>query len=96
MECITIQDPFNKYRGLVPKIKIYCRYHYNYLHSSCIDTLSSVRLPLVKSPLEVGFRNTVESLCHRRLNRLDEVEPMSFELLFIRGTRKSGGARSGM
>jgi hypothetical protein len=83
-----IQGPFNKYRDwFLKKIKMYCRYHYNYLiifkiHSSCIDTLSSARLPLVKSPLEVGFRNTVESLCRRRLNRLDGVEPMSFKLPF--------------
>ena len=41
------------------------------MHSSCVDTLSSARLPLVKSPLEVGFRNIVENLCRRRMNRLD-------------------------
>ena len=46
------------------------------IHSSCIDTLSSARLPLVKSPLEVGFRNTVESPFLRSLNRLDGIEPM--------------------
>ena len=32
--------------------------------------------------LEVCFRNTVESLCHRRLNRLNRVEPISFKLPF--------------
>ena len=73
--------------GLVPKVKIYCRYHHNYLiifkiHSSCIDTLSSTHRPLVESLLEVCFQNTVESLCHRWLNHLDGVEPMSIELSF--------------
>ena len=52
------------------------------MHSSCIDTHSSARLPLVKSPQEVGFRNTVDRLCRRRLKRLDGVELMSFELHF--------------
>ena len=45
-------------------------------------TYSSAHLPLIESPLEVGFWNTVESFCHRCLNRLDGVEPMSFELPF--------------
>ena len=76
-----------KVSGLLPKIKIYFRYHFNYLitfklHSSCIDTLSSARLAHVKDSLELVFRNTVESLCRRQLNHLDGIKPMSFELTF--------------
>ena len=79
-----LNKKFNNYRDWFQKSKFICRYHCNCLiifkmHSSCIDTLSSELLPLVKSPLEVSFRNTVESLCRHRLNRLNRVEPISFE-----------------
>lgn len=50
--------------------------------NSCIDSLNSAHPPLDKSPLEVGFRNTIESLYRHHLNRLDGLEPISFVLPF--------------
>lgn len=83
---------------------IYCRYHYNYsiifkIYSSYLycDTLSSTRQPLISSPLEVSFRNTVESLVVTAGTALIESNRCLLSYLFIRRNKeKSGEARSGL